>query len=118
MTIFLISTFICILLFEIEIAITALVFLIFGDIFSKIFGLAFGRHKLFDKSIEGTLAYIGTVLICGYFIYNIVDITLFVLIAGGIAATFSEFLPSGMNDNFTVPIISGSVMTTLILFGF
>ncbi|MFX1531431.1 MAG: glycerol-3-phosphate acyltransferase, partial [Promethearchaeota archaeon] len=51
MTIFLISTFIIILLFEIEIAITALVFLTFGDMFAKIFGLAFGQHKFFDKSI-------------------------------------------------------------------
>ena len=118
MTIFLISTFIIILLFEIEIAIIALVFLTFGDIFSKIFGLAYGRHKLFDKSFEGTLAYAGIVIICGYVLYSIVDISLFILIAGGIAATFSEFLPLGMNDNFTVPIISGSVMTTLMLFGF
>ncbi|MFX1316905.1 MAG: glycerol-3-phosphate acyltransferase [Promethearchaeota archaeon] len=118
MTIFLISTFIVILLFEIEIAITVLTFLIFGDIFSKIFGLAYGQHKIFDKSIEGTLAYIGVVIICGYFVYNIVDIPLFILVTGGIAATFSEFLPLGMNDNFTVPIISGSVMATLMLFGF
>lgn len=47
-----------------------------------------------------------------------VDISLAVLIAGGMAATFSEALPLGMNDNFTVPIISGSVMTALVLFGF
>jgi glycerol-3-phosphate acyltransferase PlsY len=117
MTIFLISTFIIILLFEIEIAITTLVFLTFGDMFSKIFGLAFGRHKFFDKSIEGSLAYLGIVIISGYFIYTIVDINVFILIAGGIAATLSEALPIGMNDNFTVPIISGSVMTALMLFG-
>ncbi|MFX0043307.1 MAG: glycerol-3-phosphate acyltransferase [Candidatus Hodarchaeota archaeon] len=118
MTIFLISTFISLLVFKpIYIAITAIVFLVFGDIFSKIFGLAYGRHKLFDKSIEGTLAYLGTVLICGYFIYNLIDIPLVILIAGGIAATITEFLPLGMNDNFTVPIISGAVMSSLILFG-
>ncbi|MFX1345302.1 MAG: glycerol-3-phosphate acyltransferase [Promethearchaeota archaeon] len=118
MTIFLISTFIIILLFEIEIAITALVFLTFGDMFAKIFGLAFGQHKFFDKSIEGSLAYLGTIVICGYFVYNMVDISLAVLIAGGISATFSEALPLGMNDNFTVPIISGSVMSAFMLFGF
>ncbi|MFW9939844.1 MAG: glycerol-3-phosphate acyltransferase [Candidatus Thorarchaeota archaeon] len=118
MTIFLISTFIIILLFEIEIAIAALVFLTFGDMFAKIFGLAFGQHKFFDKSLEGSLAYLGTIVICGYFVYNMVDISLAVLIAGGIAATFSEALPIGMNDNFTVPIISGSVMSAFMLFGF
>lgn len=118
MTIFLISTFIVILLFEIEIAITSLVFLTFGDMFSKIFGLAFGRHKYLDKSIEGTLAYIGIIIISIYFIYTMLEINLFILITGGIVATFSEAFPLGMNDNFTVPIISGSAMTALIAFGF
>ncbi|MFX0037339.1 MAG: glycerol-3-phosphate acyltransferase [Candidatus Hermodarchaeota archaeon] len=117
MTIFLISTFIVVLLFDIEIAVTTLVFLTFGDMYSKIFGLAYGRHKLFDKTIEGTLAYVGAVITCGYFIYTLVPISLPVLIIGGIAATFSEFLPLGMNDNFTVPIISGAVMTVSIFFG-
>ena len=86
--------------------------------FAKIFGLAFGQHKFFDKSIEGSLAYLGTIVICGYFVYNMVDISLAVLIAGGIAATLSEALPLGMNDNFTVPILSGSVMSAFMLFGF
>ena len=117
MTIFLISTFIIILLFEIEIAITSLIFLTFGDMFSKIFGLAFGQHKYLDKSLEGTLAYIGVVVISGYFIYNIIEINLLILITGGVAATFSEAFPLGMNDNFTVPIVSGSAMTALTVFG-
>lgn len=117
MTIFLISTFICVLLFEIEIAVTTLVFLTFGDMYSKIFGLAYGRHKLFEKTIEGSLAYIGAVITFGYIIYTTVDISLPVLIIGGIAATFSEFFPLGMNDNFTVPIISGAAMTVAIFFG-
>ena len=117
MTIFLISTFIVVLLLDIEIAITTLVFLTFGDMYSKIFGLAYGRHKLFDKTIEGTLAYSGAIMILGYFIYTAIDISLLVLIIGGITATISEFLPLGMNDNFTVPIIGGAVMTVAGLFG-
>ena len=50
MTIFLISTFLIVLFFEIEIAIAALIFLVFGDMFGKIFGLAYGRHKIFEKT--------------------------------------------------------------------
>ncbi|UCC18536.1 MAG: glycerol-3-phosphate acyltransferase [Promethearchaeota archaeon] len=121
MTIFLISTFIIVLLFgqlSIEIAITALVFLTFGDIYSKVFGLAYGRHKLFEhKSLEGTLAYVGCVITCSYIIYTITGISLPVLIVGGVAATFSEFFPLGMNDNFTVPIISGAAMFVALFFG-
>lgn len=118
MTIFLISVFIVILIFEIKIAIATLVFLTFGDMYSKIFGVTYGRHKIFEhKTIEGTLAYIGSVITCGYFIYSITGISLPVLMIGGIAATFSEFFPLGMNDNFTVPIISGATMTVAAFFG-
>ncbi|NVM16101.1 MAG: glycerol-3-phosphate acyltransferase [Candidatus Lokiarchaeota archaeon] len=118
MTLFLIATFISILLFEKNIAITALTFLIFGDIFSKIFGLAFGRHKIFQKTLEGSLAYLGCVLICGFVLYNILDIPLFILIIGGITAPLVELFSFQLNDNFTVSLISGSVMTVVRVFGF
>ena len=119
MTIFLISTFILVFIygqFDIAIAITTLVFLVFGDMFAKIFGLAYGRHKLFGKSVEGTLAYIGAVIICSYILYTSIDISLPVLIVGAVAAPFAEVLPLGMNDNFTVPILSGAVMTAVKIF--
>jgi glycerol-3-phosphate acyltransferase PlsY len=117
MTIFLVATFISILLFEKNIAITALTFLIFGDIFSKIFGLAYGRHKIFQKTLEGTLAYFGCVLICGFVLYNILDIHFFILIIGGIAAPLVELFSFQLNDNFTVSLISGSIMTVARVFG-
>lgn len=118
MTIFLVATFISILLFEKNIAITALTFLIFGDIFSKIFGLAFGRHKIFQKTIEGTLAFFGCTLICGFVLYNILDIPLYILIIGGITAPLVELFSFQLNDNFTVSLISGAVMTVPRIFGF
>lgn len=117
MTIFLVATFISILLFEKNIAITALTFLIFGDIFSKIFGLAFGRHKIFQKTLEGTLAYFGCVLICGFVLYTILDIPLFIILIGGIAAPLIELFSFQLNDNFTVSLISGSIMTVARVFG-
>ncbi|MHA2391280.1 MAG: glycerol-3-phosphate acyltransferase [Promethearchaeota archaeon] len=122
MTIFLISTFIMVFIFgeminQREVAITTLVFLVFGDLFAKVFGLAYGRHKILGKTIEGTLAYCGALIICCYILYNTIEISLPVLIIGAIAAPFAELLPLGMNDNFTVPIISGTVMTVAIFFG-
>ncbi|MFX1323801.1 MAG: glycerol-3-phosphate acyltransferase [Promethearchaeota archaeon] len=121
MTIFLISTFIMVFIFgemikQPEVAITTLVFLVFGDLFAKVFGLAYGRHKILGKTIEGTLAYCGALIICCYILYNTIDISLPVLVVGAIAAPFAELLPLGMNDNFTVPIISGTVMTVAIFF--
>jgi glycerol-3-phosphate acyltransferase PlsY len=116
MTIFMISTFVIVLFFEIEIAVTALVFLVFGDMAGKIFGLAYGRHKIFEKTLEGTLAHIGVVLAAGFILYTSLDIHILILISGGIAAPLIELLPIGINDNFTVPIISGAVMTAVDFF--
>jgi len=117
MTIFLVASFITILLFEYNVAITALTFLIFGDIFSKIFGLAFGKHKIFQKTLEGTLAYFGCMFICGFVLYNTLVIPLLILIIGGITAPLVELFSFQLNDNFTVSLISGTVMTVAIVFG-
>ncbi|MFX1456215.1 MAG: glycerol-3-phosphate acyltransferase [Promethearchaeota archaeon] len=116
MTLFMISTFIIMLFFEIEIAITSLLFLVFGDIFGKIFGLAYGRHKIFEKTLEGTLAFYGAVIIISYILFTSLNVPLLILIAGGIAAPLIEILPIGINDNFTVPILSGAVMTAIKVF--
>ncbi|MEJ2627853.1 MAG: glycerol-3-phosphate acyltransferase [bacterium] len=117
MTMFLISSCIITLVFEKEIALASLTFLIFGDIFSKIFGLGFGRHKIFDKTVEGSLAYLGGALICGYILYTVLGIPPLLLLTGAIAAAVAEALPLGLDDNFTVGLISGAVMTSVQLFG-
>ncbi|MFX0154851.1 MAG: glycerol-3-phosphate acyltransferase [Candidatus Hodarchaeota archaeon] len=116
MTIFLIAGFFSIVLFEKVIAITVLIFLIFGDIFGKIFGLAFGKHKIFDKTVEGTLAYAGGILICGYFIFSLFDIPLLILICGGFMAPITELFSFGIDDNFSVPLVTGVVMTVVKIF--
>lgn len=118
MTIFLVSMFITILLFQKNIAIIASSFLIFGDSFSKLFGLAFGKHKILDKSLEGSLAYLGSALIMGYILYANLEISLVVLIIGAASAPIIEILSVNINDNLTVPLISGAIMTALLLFGF
>jgi dolichol kinase len=56
------------------------------------------------------------VLICGYLLYELLDISPIVLILGGISAPIIELLTLDMNDNFTVPIISGAVMVAASLF--
>jgi glycerol-3-phosphate acyltransferase PlsY len=117
MTLFLVAAFITMLLFERTIAITALTFLIFGDIFSKVFGLAFGRHPIFEKTFEGTLAYYGAVLICGVILFTTLHIPLPILIIGGISAPLVELFSFQINDNFTVSLICGTIMTVGSFFG-
>lgn len=118
MTIFLTAFFITILVFPKEIAITASTFLIFGDSFGKIFGLAFGKHKILNKTVEGTLAYFGCILICSYVLYTLLDISPYILIFGGLSAPLIELFSMGINDNITVPIFSGTIMYVVFLAGF
>ncbi|GAJ16776.1 unnamed protein product, partial [marine sediment metagenome] len=65
----------------------------------------------------GTLAYAGSVLIMGYFLYINLEISLIILILGGISAPLVEMFSMKVNDNLTVPLITGSIMTVALLFG-
>jgi len=57
-TIFFVALFLTLLIFPKEVAFIASSFLIYGDIFGKLFGLAFGRHKILNKTLEGTGAFL------------------------------------------------------------
>ncbi len=116
-TIFFVALFLTLLIFPKEVAFIASSFLIYGDIFGKLFGLAFGRHKILNKTLEGTLAYFGSVLIMGYILYTSLEISLIVLILGCILAPLVEMFSMNLNDNFTVPLITGSIMTAALLLG-
>lgn len=119
MTTFLVATFITVLVFEKQIAIAAITFLIFGDIFSKIFGLSFGRRKIFyKKTLEGSLAYLGGALICSYIIYTTFGFSFVLLVIGAVTAAIAEAMPLGPDDNFPVALISGAAMTVTNIFGF
>lgn len=56
----LISAVICVILFPKLITVTAFAVLILADASSALIGRAFGKHKFFDKSLEGSLAFVGS----------------------------------------------------------
>jgi len=53
----------------------------------------------------------------GYVLYTSLEISLIVLIIGGILAPLVEMFSMNINDNLTVPLITGSIMTVALLFG-
>lgn len=109
-TLFLLSTFVTILLFPKSIAIIAILFLVFGDVFAKFFGLEYGRIKIFDKSFEGSLAHLSICLLVGYLAYPYLGLPALTIVVGALAATLAELIPMGINDNFIVPIASAVAM--------
>ncbi|MCI4444720.1 MAG: glycerol-3-phosphate acyltransferase [Candidatus Aminicenantes bacterium] len=115
-TIFLLSLFLTILIFEKKIAIFSASFLTFGDFFSKFFGLRFGRHKLFSKTLEGSLAHFTACLLAGFILNHYFPLPFYVYLAGAAAATIFELLPLGIDDNFSISLLSASVMTLYKVF--
>ncbi len=116
MTLFLLSFFLTLLLFERDIAILGVSFLIFGDFFSKIYGLRFGRTPFFEKTLEGSLAHLCSCLMAGYLLQPLVNISLPVIFLGGLTASMVEALPLGIDDNLSVALISASVIYITLLF--
>jgi glycerol-3-phosphate acyltransferase PlsY len=115
-TTFLISFLITILLFEKDIAITAMLFSIFADATSAIVGVH-GKKKIFDKSIEGSLAFFVTCLAIGLALtFTKISLAPAVFILGAFAATIIELLPLPVDDNFTISLAAGAVMSVMLKF--
>lgn len=101
---FLLGALLSIILFEKAHAIVCLYFLILGDFFAALVGIKWGRTKIFPpKSLEGSLACFSVCLLAAlaHRLNPIVAVT------GALTATIAELVPLGINDNFTIPIISG-----------
>lgn len=113
MSFFLLACFIILLIFEKEIAVLAILFLTFGDLAAKCFGILYGRRKIFEKTLEGLLAYFVACLLFGFLWAYLLEISLWILLVGAASAATAEILPIGIDDNFTVGLISASLMHLL-----
>lgn len=99
---FLLSVFLAVVLFAKDIAITAMLFLIFGDAASAFFGERFGRIRIIgNRSLEGSLAFLVTCLIIGIIINftKVVNLSWLVIVIGALSAAVTELLPLPIDDN-------------------
>ncbi len=98
-------------MFDKPIAIAALAFIVVGDTFAALVGRKFGRHRFWNgKSLEGSTACLVATLIVAALTPGL---AWQVSIVGAVVATVAEALPLGVDDNVTVPIMSGLAMTLL-----
>ncbi len=109
-TYYIISTFLCIVIFHKHIAIVSIFFIVLGDTAAALVGKAWGRIKLIgNKSLEGSIAcFIVCAVISLFWIDPVVGLT------GAFVATLAELLPLRIDDNLTVPLISGAVMQVMV----
>ena len=106
------SALTCFLVFDKSIAIVALFFLALGDPIAALVGSRMGGFRVFGKSPMGTLAFVAVAIgVAG--ILSAANVVSFHwgLVAGAAIAALIELTPSPLDDNLTIPLISGAAMT-------
>ncbi|MCX6812346.1 MAG: glycerol-3-phosphate acyltransferase [Candidatus Berkelbacteria bacterium] len=117
MTQFLSAVFLIVLVFPADIAGLSVIFLIFGDLAAKFFGIFYSKTKILDRSVEGTLAHFTFSLLAGAIFIQFVPLPYYLLILGAATAALTDlFTIFGIDDNFTVGLISAAVMQAVRTF--
>ncbi len=105
-TYFAAGSLVCILLYSKDIAVASIAVLVIGDSVAAIVGKAIGKHRIYrKKTLEGYLA-----CLLASFGICILILPLPIAVPGALGAATTELL-SRFNDNFSIPVITGAVMT-------
>lgn len=110
-----VASFLSVYFFDKWIAIAVLLFLSFGDTAAHIIGVKYGKVRVgrenSEKTAEGSLA---CMVICLSISSLLPQPGLIVLFVGSIVASLVEFFPFGIDDNFTLPLITGAAMEIMV----
>jgi dolichol kinase len=124
------SAFLCSVIFfnHPHIAFIALSLFILGDAVAALVGISMGRIKIGKKSLEGSAACFFLGLVLFFFVYPLVpmllsrwhgSVPLPLIFIASFANTIFELFPIGLgkklniNDNLSVPLITGMIMLVL-----
>ncbi|OGC43915.1 hypothetical protein A2Y85_06700 [candidate division WOR-3 bacterium RBG_13_43_14] len=104
------------LLFKRSVVIAACTFVIVGDTFAALIGQNIKSPKISaNKTLLGSLSFLITALLSAIGLSLLPDaLPIFLLIIGAVSAAVLEALPLPWNDNFSVPILTGIVMSVII----
>jgi dolichol kinase len=117
MTFFLVSAFLSFLLFPSTIPYVSLVCITFGDFFSKVIGMGFGTIKLYkSRTLQGTLGFLAGSLLFNTLAAALFAIPIIYIIIGSVVAATTELFSESIDDNFSVSIVTGGVLTALKVF--
>jgi dolichol kinase len=112
-TYFIFAALLVVWLFKKPIAITSISFAVFGDAAATLVGVKWGRIKLGQRSLEGSIAFFLICLIVGLGLLRVLMLNLNIVLIGALAAALIELLPLPFDDNLTVPIFSALVMSLI-----
>lgn len=112
------SVLLCVIVFPKSIAILSILFLAIGDPISSVMGILYGDRSIRfknGKSLIGTASGMGICFIVALLFLRFHEgapLSSAILIAffGGIAGGGSEMVPLDIDDNFSIPLVSGLAM--------
>lgn len=109
-----VSALVAFLIFDKPIAVTALLFLSLGDPIAAVVGNRMGGFRVFGKSPWGTVAFAAASLAMSA-VLAVADVAspYWLLAAGAAVAAVVELVPFPVDDNVTIPLISGAAMTLM-----
>ena len=117
----LVSSSLCILFYDKPIAILSVLFLILGDPVAALVGRRYGRAQLWGgKSLEGSLACLVVCLAVTVFVPGlpmwpeVPAMSLSARLLGPLTATLVECFPVSVDDNLSIPLVSGLVMQAMV----
>lgn len=99
-------------LFDKPVAIASLAFIMTGDTAAALVGRKFGIHRFRQKSLEGSLAFLAAAVITAFIIQ---DLAITVALIGAGVATITEAVSFKIDDNASVPLVSGLVMHLILI---
>lgn len=102
----------CHLLFTLPVAVAALIAIVLGDTAAVFVGRYLGRIRLVgSKTLEGSLGFFAAALLG---VLWIPQLPIHVKVIGSAAAAITEALPLRLDDNLSVPLVAGVVMSLLL----
>jgi len=120
---YLASSIVSIAAFPRPVAVLSILYLACGDPIASLVGILYGDKSIRfsnGKSLIGTLAGVTTcVLVTLIYLHSLSfpsSLIFLLSLIGGIAGGLVELIPVDMDDNFTIPVISGFVMWFAFIF--
>lgn len=112
---FVLGVALTLLLFPEPAAVTAILFLVTGDVSATAVGERWGRHKVGARSLEGTAAFFAAACLAGLAARAALGAPpVGAVVAGAWCAALVElFLPRFANDNLVIPPVAALAMTLL-----
>jgi len=107
-----ISSALTLILFPENIAIVSLLVMSLSDSAAALVGIKYGKTNLFNKTLEGSMAFFITTLII---IHLLIEIPIYLTIICSLIITFVELLSfKKINDNLSIPLVTALMLYIFI----